>query len=847
MKQGTHGRRRLGFAASCASLLALSVWICIPATTAGADSACSNEAARVAQHATYLPDCRAYELVSPEGKAGGEVITDTTRTRAASDGQAIAFASLVGFGDLQGTGVATEYMAERSSTAEPGDNGWATHAITPAQGPIPTRALGASYEPEYPILSRDLTSGVFTAISPLTSDPFVEDVANVYSRSDLATPGPGAYMLASGCPLCEESDTPLPPYGFAPGSGLPPFPRVDGASADSSHVLFESFARLTKDSNADPHSDSLVNNVYESDHGVTRLVSVVPESGNECADPNCLAPSRGATAGRGGLRTLAGENNNYTPHVISADGSRAIFTVASGCSGLGLVTSCGQLYLRELTADPPRSIKLNALERSTPSAAGGAAYWDASADDSRVFFTSNVSLTDDSGAGLYMWSLTPGSEVQELEIEATGGSFTLSYEGETTPALPCNAGSGEIEAALNALAAIGSGGGSVAISGSGPFTVTFQGTLAHTDIPEIAIDGSGLTGAGTVSSTETNHGGHLTHIGDATLVLGASEDGHYVYFASAQQLVEDEPPVDASHPGIFLWHDGSGTSEGGELRFIGQIRGLFSKAIDEQEDATALAQSKRQARVSSDGRSLLFVSTSGSGLLSLYGGSDIDQSHCGELGCREFYLYQAETNRLQCVSCRPDGVPPTQSAAVYVRKNYGASLFTAYENRAISDDGRYVFFSTPEPLVAADSNGISDAYEFDSVTGEAHLLSSGQDSNPSYFMDTSADGRDAFIATRERLVGWDVDKAYDLYDVRVGGGFPEPLMPPSVCEGDACQPPPVALNDPTPGSASLRGPGNPKTHKRAARHKHKRHRSKRRHAQRRNHRRTTSTSRGGSR
>jgi hypothetical protein len=74
---------------------------------------------------------RRYELVSPPDKAGGEVMSFSSRTRAANDGDAVGFASLVGFGDARGTGLAVEYLAQR----RPELGRWVTHAVTPT---VPT-------------------------------------------------------------------------------------------------------------------------------------------------------------------------------------------------------------------------------------------------------------------------------------------------------------------------------------------------------------------------------------------------------------------------------------------------------------------------------------------------------------------------------------------------------------------------------------------------------------------------------------------------------------------------------------------------------------------------------------
>jgi hypothetical protein len=144
------------------------------------------------------------------------------------------------------------------------------------------------------------------------------------------------------------------------------------------------------------------------------------------------------------------------------------------------------------------------------------------------------------------------------------------------------------------------------------------------------------------------------------------------------------------------------------------------------------------------------------------------------------------------------------------RINTGGSQTSTHETKALSDDGSRVFFSTEESLVLGDTNGKSDAYEFDVGTRVVRLLSSGTNPFDSWFMDASADGGNAFFVTRERLAGWDRDEAYDLYDARIGGGFPEPpIENKTICSDDACQGsqgnPPALL---APGSAAFDGGGN---------------------------------------
>jgi hypothetical protein len=117
-----------------------------------------------------------------------------------------------------------------------------------------------------------------------------------------------------------------------------------------------------------------------------------------------------------------------------------------------------------------------------------------------------------------------------------------------------------------------------------------------------------------------------------------------------------------------------------------------------------------------------------------------------------------------------------------------------------------VFFNSPDSLVATDSNGEVDAYMWED--GEVSLLSTGQSSRESRFFNASASGDDAFILTGEALVPQDTDDLVDLYDVRVGGGFPAPEPKPD-CAGEDCQGSSSgAPGDNLPGSSDWHGNGN---------------------------------------
>jgi hypothetical protein len=91
------------------------------------------------------------------------------------------------------------------------------------------------------------------------------------------------------------------------------------------------------------------------------------------------------------------------------------------------------------------------------------------------------------------------NEVDEVKIRASSGSFRLSVEGESTGLLKFDASASEVEAALNGLAPINSGGGHVSVSGgpgdssgSTPYVVTFDaGPVSQKDM-SIQLDSSAL-------------------------------------------------------------------------------------------------------------------------------------------------------------------------------------------------------------------------------------------------------------------------------------------------------------------------------------------------------------------
>jgi hypothetical protein len=211
-----------------------------------------------------------------------------------------------------------------------------------------------------------------------------------------------------------------------------------------------------------------------------------------------------------------------------------------------------------------------------------------------------------------------------------------------------------------------------------------------------------------------------------------------------------------------------------------------------------------EGRAASDGGKVAFVSDTNLTVDARGFGAEFANGNRSEM-----YVYREDTNTLKCVSCSSTGTISMAGVETGVNAtNGGVHLGEPSEQRFISRDGHYVFFSSSEALVAQDTNGVTDAYEYDTVTGVLSLLSSGTGDDPAWFVDASADGRNVFIVTRQKLTGWDPDKLDDVYDVRVEGGLPEPPAPGVGCPGDACQGTPSAA----PGfntASRFTGLGNP--------------------------------------
>jgi hypothetical protein len=474
-------------------------------------------------------------------------------------------------------------------------------------------------------------------------------------------------------------------------------------------------------------------------------------------------------------------------------------------------------------------------------------------DGSHVIFSAEAALTPDATAGskaqLYDYT---GGELHLVSVLPDGAAI-----GNAATAGTVNAGNGGPTHGQYTLSHAISSDGSRIFWSSVPFANPGMIYVRlNADQPQSALNGSdectepakactlpvssGIAHYWTASTDGSkalfNEGEHLqifdvaakaaTSVAHEALgVLGASDDLSRIYFVSKEDLAAG---ATAGGRNLYLDSEGAMTyiatlsSDDASLDGIG-----FGRS-----SATDPAPLYHAVRVSPDGRHLAFMSTNS---LTGYDNTDADNGEADS----EVFAYDADAQRLSCVSCNPSGARAHggELKSSYSREGKvlfntgkwaGAWLSTSenslYTPNALSEDGSRLFFNSFDALVPRDTNGAQDVYQWealgsgDCTTQSAHytlandgcigLISTGESAQDSEFVDATPDGSDVFFKTGSSIDPRDPG-LIDVYDARVDGGYPPPAVPSPPCLGDACQGVPSAPNDPTASSASFRGAGDP--------------------------------------
>jgi hypothetical protein len=313
------------------------------AASSSSPSSCPNDAFRIGAGAR-LPDCRAYEMVSPVDKLGGDILVQVSQLgfparldQAALSGEQITYSSYRAFGNSEGAGYVSQYLASRTGS------GWSTDAISPPREGPPVFG-GLSLDAPYKAFLEDLSSGWLRQdTEPLLAPGAVAGFSNLYRRD---FPSGGYSAITTAEPTNQE------PSSYAP--------EVQGFSSDGKRTVFAAKAKLTSNASANN-----IWQVYESFEGTVRLVSVRPNGSASSVDAFTGSSIQGA--GSGG----EGRGANVT-HAVSEDGSRIYWS--EGTDGTGKV------YVR---------VNRN---KTVSVSAGPATFWAATPTGSQAIYTEGGQL-----------------------------------------------------------------------------------------------------------------------------------------------------------------------------------------------------------------------------------------------------------------------------------------------------------------------------------------------------------------------------------------------------------------------------------------------------------------------
>ncbi len=719
-------------------------------TLAGESSGCLDEAARQARGSLSLPDCRAYELVTPPEKNGalighpfagiGEPVISDDGTKLISSSIQCFEASPSCIGQRGNDGAVYEFARTPS--------GWATHPLVPAFGALD----GAE---TYTTWAADPNHGtsVFSALAP--TPLLQEDLWVRQADGTLVTVGP----------LEEEGRfTGLVPNQLYLDEWL--------ANADLSHVVYESvvdtgnekgsawaFDPTVKSTDLYEYAETLepqpngfplmvgVQGGYEegANHSLVSVCSTMLGFGHNTASQFAAPLSR---TGRTVFFTAEGRDaggceansSEATAPPVNQLWARVDGEVGPAKAGPGLPEAHSVLISAATGALGSGCTTTECLKDSTTEPAD-ARFEAATPDGSATVFTSAQQLTDNAGQG----------------------SENLY---ESVCAEPCGAAGEEPAAKERRL---------------------FDVSEASDQLP--VTNGPRVLGLEALSAD----GSHVYFVAEG--VLTGSEENH------------NHEHAEESEPNLYVYEHGAGSQ--GHVAFIATLSSAPGELQDVQSNWN-LHGGGHEANVTPEGRFLVFTShraltaddTRGEGPAQVYEydaqAGTLTRISIGQDGYNDDGLEGQ-------LGAYLSGPSAGDAAIVSAASTQQAKTVPERLDPTMSDDGSFVFFQSPVALAPGALNDVVDGVKAETTKklyaqnfyeyhdGHVYLLASvttetGQ--KRSTLLGSDVSGSNVFFGTFESLVPEDVDTNLDFYDAHVcseEAPCSAPVVASEGCGEGACQ------------------------------------------------------------
>jgi hypothetical protein len=294
-------------------------------------------------------------------------------------------------------------------------------------------------------------------------------------------------------------------------------------------------------------------------------------------------------------------------------------------------------------------------------------------------------------------------------------------------------------------------------------------------------------------------------------ITAISADGSHVYFVARTILTTHPNPegdiAENDTNNLYVYN-----ADSRQLAFVGSLApgdgGSFTAAFlfggsgtwsNDAYPVPVLGVNPQGEQVGGNGHILLFRSKAS------LTADDGDAS-------RDLFRYDADSQTLERVSrAGPGGADNGEFDVTHAQAPESSTEFSA-TGRWVSENGEAVVFTTAEPLLPGDRNGVEDSYMW--RNGDIFRLpgsaKTGLGSIAANQPTVSADGLTAAYTSNQALLPSDGDSVEDVYVARVDGGYQMSPAEPT-CEGEACQGAPVQpAGSISAASAQFTGRGNPR-------------------------------------